>query len=615
MVLLSFYRVTEIFLCDKSLSIQLLFRGKILDIPINNSQDKVIHMKIRCIKCNQIVRNFGKQGRFWCDKCGTYACFNCKKGDNKCPTCRKKMKPDSYSSTAKFLAFAVVVSIIITSLIFLIIPMAMDHPLDGKEAGDDISMRGRLVSENETAITGIETDGVINWSFDEGLRLEKDGRKIEIRMGNETTIEATDYTIIYDDIDHVNGSKMYRYNASDLVWVAGEINIDNEGEMYIEVSELETTSPEMPVFGIGLIAFSIFGFMFLVPITIFYYIGRKHEKRHMEKYRKAVSGSTMRTVEERDVVILDGMTNQAGKRLGRISLTIIILVTILVMASIVENIIYGFVFISVMGYMLLLMGLSISGGFLYRSRILPRKVGVSREGVNVEYGRMPFWNPLKAVKWEKVRKIVIMNGSNLNFVLKNEEERNLISVDVDIIEKIIRTFLSLRKREDEYDRYWKSDRTRAEEKITWKRVGLISNFLVMGIFLLFIFPVIPIVIFFIIDTLLQAGIVMTVIFCLFLFAFTLFFMIMGIIYLFFSSVMTGMKKVGVDSEYLYFQPVGEKRKRIYPPRIPKRSIIGIEFFGPGKMKLGTAIHTSFGLSYHIQASSKGTAEWLKERTR
>jgi len=553
-------------------------------------------------------------GKFWCDKCGTYACFNCKKGDNKCPTCGKKMKPDSYSFTAKFLTFAVVLSIIITSLILYIIPKTLDHPLDGKEAGDEISMRGRLVSQNETAIRGIETDGVINWSFEEGLQLEREGRKIEIRLGNETTIELADLTIIYDNIDHVNGSNMYFYNASDLVWVAGEINFDDEGEMYIEVTELETTSPEMSVFWFGLIAFSIFGFMFLIPICILYYIGRKHEKSHMELYRKAVSGSTMRTVEERDVLILDGIPNQAGNRLGKRSMAVFILIAIAMVAATVENIIYGFEFGSMMGYMLLLMGMMMSGAFFYRSRMLPRKVGVSKAGVNVEYNRMPLGNPLKAVKWDKVRKIVVMNGSNLNFVLKNGEERILMSVDVNIIEKIIQAFLSIRKREDDYNRYWKSNPPLSGESIMWKRVKLISNFFVAGIILLFISPLFPILMFFMVSSLFQASIVMTVILALCMFAFGLFILIMGVIYLFFSSLVTGMKKVGVDGEYLYLQPVGEKRKQIYPSKIPKKSIIGIEYFGTGKMKLGTTIHTSLGLSFHIQASSKGTAEWLKERT-
>ena len=71
-------------------------------------------MKIQCIKCNERIKNVGKFGKLWCDDCGRYVCFNCKKGEDKCPICKKKMKYESHMLLAKVLAFTFVFGLIIS---------------------------------------------------------------------------------------------------------------------------------------------------------------------------------------------------------------------------------------------------------------------------------------------------------------------------------------------------------------------------------------------------------------------------------------------------------------------------------------------------------------------
>ena len=570
------------------------------------------HMKTKCIKCNITIKNLGKFGKLWCENCGMYVCYNCKKGEDKCPVCRKKMKYEAHMLLAKLLAFAFILALLISNVIFYFMPDIQGHPLEGREDGDEITLDGKLIADNETAIYGIDTQTGILWSFNDSIHLETESGKVDLEFDPNTDITPADHEII-NGTNNTNGTKNYHYNSSDYVQVSGVVETDEDGNRYVRVTELERTSPLPSMSEIGLWITAILGPIGLITATIFFFLGRKHEKLHAEKYRKTLkyregrSRGKVSLTEERNLLGYDWTINPTATRIRRTSLMVIVLLISAFLASILAAVVYGIGSELMIAYFVIFMGLVYSAGFYYRSKLVPGKVSISSRGMVVKYGRTPVANSLQEARWNEVLKLVITNASNLTFVLKNREERILFSTDVSIIEKIILMYLTVKKRRNEYDRDWRPERGGDTRAIRWKKVGISQNLLAGGIMFLVIALVMAVMSVFMFGL----GDLTLILMSVFILLLTTGLGIMGVIILFFGSLLTGMKRIGLDRDYLHFQITGKKRRRIFPCRIPRKSITKVQFAGLRSLKQGIHIQTSFGLSYHIPNASKGAKEWLE----
>ena len=556
-------------------------------------------MAIRCIKCNEGIKNLGKYGKLWCNDCKIYVCYNCKKGDDKCPFCKSKMKYEAHMLLVKLLTFALSLTIILVPLIFYNLPDIQGHPLGGRDVDDDITIEGNLICQNETAIWGVDQGTGIQWFFNDTLSLDTDRGNVDIELTFNSKISPDRY----ENIDDLNSSKMYYFNSGDYVEISGTIQIDDSDEKYVEVTELEKSSPGLSMFKIALFAIGLVGLAGIITITIFYRLGKKNERSHMEKYNTALSEGKTSLEKERIVWGYPWTNNPRGLRIRKMSILFFTVFIMALFTSLYFSIFYKIWVDILVIYFIIFLGLLYSISYYVGSSHIPWRLSISDKGLFVQYKRQPMANSVRELKWDDVLKMVISNRTGIKFVLKNKEERILFSTDVIIIEQIISQYLTFKRKLNSYRTEWNYDALGETRSIRWQKISMSTHFNIGGIIFFagsIILGVMSIVIIEMKDTFLLSLGVFTLLLAIGM-------MIIGVLQLFFRSVITGIKRIGFDDNYLHLRMEGEKRRMIFPFRIPIKSIIAIQF-----RKEGTLIYTSLGLTYCIPSISRTTTEHLME---